>query len=136
MPKGPSTDPREKRLAIPIEDHPLEYADFEGEIPEEQYGAGPVIVWDRGTYRNLTEEDGGEVPVEQGISDGHVVVDLEGRKLAGGYALTRIGRGERGRWLLLKTDDARADARRNPVRTQPESVISGKSIREVSTASG
>jgi DNA ligase D-like protein (predicted 3'-phosphoesterase) len=122
VPKGPSTNPRDKRLAMPTEDHPLDYFDFEGVIPEGQYGAGPVIVWDAGTYRNLTE---------RAVEDGHVAVWLEGRKLRGGYAFTRIGKGARGRWLLVKMDDEAADARRKPVKTQPESVISGRTIQQV-----
>jgi DNA ligase D-like protein (predicted 3'-phosphoesterase) len=126
VPKGPSTNPKDKRLAMPTEDHPLDYADFEGVIPQGQYGAGPVIVWDTGTYRNLTGTE-----VERAVEDGHVTVWLEGRKLRGGYALTRIGKGARGRWLLVKMDDEQADARRKPVKTQPESVRSGRTIRQV-----
>jgi DNA ligase D-like protein (predicted 3'-phosphoesterase) len=131
VPKGPSTDPREKRLAMPTEDHPLEYANFEGVIPEGQYGAGPVIVWDAGTYRNLTERNGREVAVEDAVKAGHVKVFLEGHKLRGGYAFTRTGGGKRPRWLLVKLRDEHADARRNPVRTQPESVISGKTVKDL-----
>jgi DNA ligase D-like protein (predicted 3'-phosphoesterase) len=126
VPKGPSTDPREKRLAMPTEDHPLAYADFEGVIPEGEYGAGPVIVWDRGSYRDL-----GEQPIEQALARGHAAVWLEGEKVRGGYALTRIGRGKRERWLLVKMDDEGADRRRNPVSSQPESVLSGKTIEEI-----
>jgi DNA ligase D-like protein (predicted 3'-phosphoesterase) len=125
VPKGPSTNPADKRLAMPTEDHPLDYADYEGVIPEGRYGAGPVIVWDAGTYRNLGE------PVERAVEEGHVTVWLEGRKLRGGYALTRIGKDGRGRWLMVKMDDEAADARRKPVKTQPESVISGRTIRQV-----
>src|SRR5919109_3820024 len=102
VPKGISLDPAVKRLAIPTEDHPLDYIDFEGVIPEDNYGAGPVIVWDTGTYRNLTERDGKEVPVGQAIDEGHVSFWLEGSKLHGGYALTRTGKGGRPRWLLVK----------------------------------
>ena len=133
VPKGPSTDPRDKRLAMPTEDHPLDYGSFEGTIPEGQYGAGTVIVWDTGSYRNLTKRDGKEVPIEQAIEDGHAVVWLEGRKLRGGWALRRISRGgdERERWLLVKKKDEFADARRNPVSTQSESVLSGKTIEEL-----
>lgn len=131
VPKGPSTDPREKRLAMAVEDHPLDYADFEGVIPEGQYGAGAVIVWDSGPYRNLTERDGREVPIDRALADGHAVVELEGEKLRGGYALQRLGGGGRERWLLVKTRDDGADARRRPVSTQPESVLTGRTVEQV-----
>jgi DNA ligase D-like protein (predicted 3'-phosphoesterase) len=134
VPKGPSTDPRVKRLAVRTEDHPLEYADFEGVIPEGEYGAGTVIIWDRGTYRNLTRRDGREVPVSQGLADGHIAVWLEGRKLSGGYALTRIDRNRREMWLLVKMADETADPARDPVVTRPDSVVSGRTVEEVATA--
>jgi hypothetical protein len=85
-----------------------------------------VIVWDAGSYRNLGEE-----PVERMLKEGHATVRLEGSKLTGGYALTRIGKEESERWLLVKMDDEGADRRRNPVSSQPESVLSGKTIEEV-----
>jgi DNA ligase D-like protein (predicted 3'-phosphoesterase) len=130
VPKGPSTDPREKRLAAETEDHPLEYLDFEGTIPKGEYGAGAMIVWDRGTYRHATDDE--DATMEQALADGHVRVWLEGQKLRGGYALTRF-RGE-DQWLLVKTKDEGADARRNPLRTQPESVKSGRTVRELAEA--
>ncbi|MEJ2538972.1 MAG: DNA polymerase ligase N-terminal domain-containing protein [Gemmatimonadota bacterium] len=132
VPKGPSTDPSEKRLAIPTEDHPLEYADFEGVIPEGEYGGGTVLVWDTGPYRNLKEDDDGEpVPVADQLADGHATVWLSGRKIRGGYALIRTGSGEDERWLLVKMDDEEADARRNPTSTEPESVKTGRTLDEV-----
>ena len=93
VPQGPSTDPREKRLAVAVEDHALDYADFEGTIGDSSYGAGAVIVWYTGPYRNRTEREGKEVPMQRAckLADGHVVVELEGRKLRGRYALTRTG---------------------------------------------
>jgi DNA ligase D-like protein (predicted 3'-phosphoesterase) len=135
VPKGPSTDPRDKRLAMPTEDHPLSYGDFEGVIPEGEYGAGPVIVWDTGTYRNLTEEGETEIPVEEAVDRGHVKVWLEGTKLRGGWALRRtaIGRSARAKWLLVKLRDEEADARRRPVSSQPESVITGRTIEDVAS---
>jgi DNA ligase D-like protein (predicted 3'-phosphoesterase) len=132
VPKGPSTDPSEKRLAVPTEDHPLEYAGFEGVIPEGEYGAGEVIVWDAGPYTNLkTDDDGEPVPLEEQLEAGHVTVWLHGEKLTGGYALTRLERGDDERWLLVKMDDEEADARRNPTSTEPESVLTGRTVEEV-----
>lgn len=138
VPKGPSTDPRDKRLAVQTEDHPLDYADFEGTIPESEYGGGSVIVWDIGPYANLTTDDeGAEVPVAEAIAAGHLSVWLEGTKLRGGYAFThaRLG-GEERNWLLTKIDDEAADARRNPVSSQPESVLSGRRVGEVDADGG
>lgn len=133
VPKGPSTDPSEKRLAVPTEDHPLGYADFEGVIPEGQYGAGTVLVWDYGPYHNLRaekEDDGATMP--EALEEGKVEVWLKGEKLRGGYALIRMRDGER--WLLIKMDDDEADARRNPVSTEPDSVLSGHSLDDIRDA--
>jgi len=130
VPKGPSTDPRVKRLAMAVEDHALDYADFEGLLGGD-YGAGAVIVWDTGPYRNRTERDGEEVPIGRALADGHAVVELEGRKLRGRYALTRTDTEPRERWLLVKVRDDEADARRNPVSTEPESVLTGRTIEQV-----
>ncbi len=132
VPKGPSTDPRDKRFAIRTEDHPLEYADFEGRIARGEYGAGTVIVWDTGSYRNLTRRDGRDVTMADGLAHGHVKVWLDGTKLTGGYALTRTrprGKGED--WLLVKVDDEGADRRRKPAKTQLESALSGRTNAEL-----
>jgi DNA ligase D-like protein (predicted 3'-phosphoesterase) len=102
VPKEPSMDPKIKRLAIPTEDHPLEYARFQGAIPEGEYGAGTVEIWDTGTYRNLKIRDGQEIPPEQAVNEGHITFWLEGKNLQGGFALTRTGIGKEERWLLVK----------------------------------
>ena len=109
IPKGPSTDPKEKRLAVPTEDHPLEYAGFEGVIPAGEYGGGTVMVWDTGPFQNLTEKKGVAIPLAEAVAHGHVKVRLEGRKLQGGYALTRFKTGKDEAWLLVKADDEAAD---------------------------
>jgi DNA ligase D-like protein (predicted 3'-phosphoesterase) len=138
VPKGPSTDPSVKRMAIPTEDHPLAYADFEGVIPEGEYGGGTVMVWDRGSYRNLKEDkDGGNSKsVAEQVKGGHATIWLEGEKLTGGYALIRTEEGEDERWLLIKMADDEADARRNPTSTEPDSVKTGRSMDEIRTGEG
>lgn len=122
VPKGPSTDPRDKRLAMAVDDHEISWGDFEGVIGE-GYGAGRVIVWDRGTYESLHEE-----PMGKSLAAGHASFRLEGHKLRGGWTLRHTdGR----RWMLIKRRDEEADARRRPTSTQPESVVSGRRIDEV-----
>jgi len=139
VPKGPATDPSDKRLAIPTEDHPLEYADFEGVIPEDEYGGGTVLLWDRGPYRNLRAEkddDGATMP--ESYDDGKIEVWVEGSKVIGGYALVRTGSkdDDDARWLLIKMDDDETDARRNPTATEPESVASGRDLDDIAEQEG
>jgi DNA ligase D-like protein (predicted 3'-phosphoesterase) len=129
VPKGPSLDPRDKRLAVSVEDHALDYAYFEGVIPEGQYGAGAVIVWDLGTYRNTTERSGKPVAMETALEQGRATVRIDGQKLQGGYSLIRTAGGKR--WLLVKMTDEFADPHRDPVLTEPQSVLSGKTIEEM-----
>ncbi|MFC7343967.1 DNA polymerase ligase N-terminal domain-containing protein [Saccharopolyspora griseoalba] len=127
IPKGPSVAPEVKRLAVPTEDHPVEYADFEGVIPEGEYGAGTVLVWDTGRYRHLSTDD---LSAHEALERGRISIWLEGSKLRGGYALVRMGKSS-GDWLLIKMRDEGADRRRKPTKTQPRSALSGSSLREL-----
>jgi bifunctional non-homologous end joining protein LigD len=105
VPKGPSMNPAEKRLAIRVEDHPIEYLDFEGIIPAGMYGAGPVVVWDSGRVYYV----GNEAP-ETAIQRGKLLFVLRGKKLRGGFALVRRARSpEADEWLLIKRRDRDAD---------------------------
>jgi len=131
VPKGPSLDPTVKRLAVATEDHPLEYQTFEGVIPEGEYGAGTVIVWDAGTFQDITEHDGRPVPLEQGLRHGHVAVWLKGKKLKGGFALTRWRRGKQDAWLLVKMQDAESVPGRDLARTEPRSVRTDRTLEDV-----
>jgi bifunctional non-homologous end joining protein LigD len=105
VPKGPSMNPRDRRLAVRVPDHPLSYIGFEGIIPEGQYGAGPVVVWDRGTWVAA-----GEGSPSAGLRGGSLAFVLRGKKLRGGFALARLGGGRTGKeWLLIKKADEHAD---------------------------
>lgn len=128
VPKGPSTDPALKRLAVPTEDHEPGYALFEGVIPEGQYGAGTVLVWDLGTYRL----PGGQGSLDEALGRGLARVWIDGKKIRGGYSLVRAGGRGAPRWLLIKADDAEADPGRDPVRDEPASVVSGLTIEQIS----
>ena len=136
VPRGPSSNPRERRLAIQTEDHPLDYASFEGLIPKDGYGAGEVIVWDNGTYSPDQDDDWSfddraeaEARVLEGIESGKLSVTLRGRKLKGSWALVKTNADERS-WLLIKHRDEAADPERELVE-QDRSVISGLSIADL-----
>jgi bifunctional non-homologous end joining protein LigD len=122
VPKGPSYDPAQKRLAIRTEDHPLAYADFEGRIPEGEYGAGDSLIWEQGTYDS---EPPGEI--ESQVKRGRVLVALRGKKLRGQWHLIRTWpfRGKE-QWLLFKARDAEARPGYDVEAERPESVRSGR----------
>ena len=125
VPKGPTFDPSEKRLAVPVEDHPLEYIDFEGVIPKGNYGAGTVMVWDRGTYESA------EGDPQTGYDGGKLVVRLAGKKLHGEFHLVRTKMGGQTQWLMFKRRDA--DAVEGWTLPQPSlSVKSGRTIAQIS----
>src|SRR5581483_429715 len=126
IPKGPSLDPSVKRLAVEVEDHPLEYGGFEGVIPKGEYGAGTVLIWDRGRW--LPEED-----VSAGLRKGVLKFRLEGEKLAGGWTLVRLKEPQNGKpnWLLIKEMDAAAKPGVDITGERPESVASQQSIDDV-----
>ena len=141
VPKGPSLNPADKRLSVMVEDHPLEYGDFEGIIPEGNYGAGEVIVWDRGVYRATDPPD----DAAGGVRAGKIDIEMFGLKLKGGYALVRTsgrnphareGRNEKPQWLLIKRHDEFASAEIDIVESRPRSVLSGLTIQELGGASG
>ena len=129
VPKGPSMDPMVKRLAVPTEDHPMGYLDFEGVIPKGNYGAGTVIVWDIGLYRNLKGDD---ADLGRNLDEGHATIWLEGAKLRGGFALIRTKRGgKRPQWLFFKMKDEQALPGSEILTERPNSVKTGRSLKEV-----
>jgi DNA ligase D-like protein (predicted 3'-phosphoesterase) len=129
VPKGPSLNPKEKRLAIETEDHPIAYADFEGKIPEDNYGGGTVIIWDKGTYENINIKNEELISLEESFNNGHIIIKLNGKKLNGGFALIKM-KGQEDKWLLIKKADSYAERDRNITKERPESVKSGKKIED------
>jgi bifunctional non-homologous end joining protein LigD len=135
VPKGPSTDPSVKRLAIQVEDHPIEYNAFEGTIPKGEYGGGTVMVWDQGTYAPAAESDDPEETLREGYAKGDFKFVLRGKRLRGSWVLVRTrgqgGKGGRGQWLLIKHRDEEADADRDPVAEHLTSAKSGRTMEEI-----
>jgi DNA ligase D-like protein (predicted 3'-phosphoesterase) len=134
IPKGPSTNPHDKRLAVMVEDHEIEYAKFEGIIGEGEYGAGVVMVWDKGTYANLKQELGYDITVPQMIEKGIVEIRLEGKKLKGGWVLVKTRWGKANNWLLIKMNDEKADPDHDITVDQPNSAKTGRTMKEIKTA--
>jgi len=133
VPKGPSLDPSVKRLAMQVEDHPLEYGNFEGVIPEGGYGAGTVMVWDQGDWRPEVDD------VERAIEKGDLKFTLHGKKLRGSWVLVRTrgygGGGEGKSWLLIKHRDQYASAR-DIVTEKPRSVVSRRLLAQIARDEG
>ncbi len=132
VPKGPSLDAAVKRLAMAVEDHPLEYGGFEGIIPEGQYGGGTVMVWDRGTWEPENSD------VDGGLRDGELKFTLHGSKLKGSWVLVRtrgFGNSGRSSWLLIKHKDRFASTR-DIVAEKPRSVLSKRLMGEIAAEAG
>jgi len=130
VPKGPSLDPSLKRLAVLVEDHPLDYRDFEGVIPEHNYGAGSVIIWDKGYYHHpaTNDKDESEKLLLEGFKKGDIKFILEGEKLHGEFALVKMGRDGKS-WLLLKKKDR--DSAKEDILKENRSVVSHKTLEEM-----
>jgi bifunctional non-homologous end joining protein LigD len=125
VPKGPSLDPSVKRLAMQVEDHPIEYGGFEGVIPEGEYGGGTVMVWDRGTWTPEVDD------VDAALKKGDLKFTLHGEKLRGSWVLVRTPRG----WLLMKHRDKFAAAK-DILTASPRSAVSGKTLADIAREHG
>lgn len=128
VPKGPSMNPADKRLAIMVEDHPYDYKDFEGTIPEGNYGAGKVIVWDNGTYTLADEDELNKVEnrLESDLQKGRLSFVLNGKKLKGEFTLVKMKTKQRNAWLLIKSTDQYAN--NTDILLQDKSVISNRTL--------
>jgi bifunctional non-homologous end joining protein LigD len=132
VPKGPSLDPSVKRLAMEVEDHPMEYNSFEGTIPKGQYGGGTVMLWDRGTYTADEADDDHAAAVREGLKEGKLSITFHGDRLRGSFALVRTRRDESTpQWLLMKHRDDEADPARDIVAEVTTSVDSGRTMEEI-----
>lgn len=131
VPKGPSLNPLDQRLAIFVEDHPLDYGSFEGIIPRGNYGAGTVMLWDEGTFVERSSEgrEDSEKALRKGLEDGHITVVLDGKKLKGEFALVKLKKDDEKAWLLLKKRDEHAAYR--DILEEDLSVKTGRNIQEI-----
>jgi DNA ligase D-like protein (predicted 3'-phosphoesterase) len=129
IPKGPSLDPQIKHLAVPTEDHPMAYGNFEGTIPEGEYGAGTVMVWDTGTYRNIKADKPEPESMSEAFDKGRIEVFLEGKKLKGLFALIKTARG----WLFFKMNDEFVKTG-DILEESPNSVLTGRSLEQIEIA--
>lgn len=134
VPKGPSLDPSVKRLAMPTEDHPIEYNAFEGVIPNGEYGAGTVMIWDRGTWTPEVDD------VDKALKKGELKFSLHGEKLGGSWVLVRTrgfgGRSDRPSWLLIKHKDRWASTGPDVTLAKPRSVVSQRLLAEIARDEG
>ncbi|HEX6106020.1 MAG TPA: DNA polymerase ligase N-terminal domain-containing protein [Gemmatimonadales bacterium] len=133
VPKGPSIDPGVKRLAMQVEDHPIEYNKFEGTIPRGEYGGGTVMLWDRGTYRYGGDDPDPIEGLRRGLAKGDFKFILEGKRLRGSWVLVRTRRGDprKPQWLLIKHRDDEAHKGADIVEEETTSVATGRTMDEI-----
>ncbi len=137
VPKGPSMDPSVKRLAVPTEDHPLDYATFEGVIPQGNYGAGTVMVWDIGSYEHMTQVKGKKIAIADAYHNGIIEVFFKGSKLQGTFTFIRLSRTRDGKpaWLLIKKRDAYASGTPFASASRTRSVLTGRTLGQITKES-
>jgi bifunctional non-homologous end joining protein LigD len=135
VPKGPSLNPDDKRLSMMVEDHPFDYKDFEGIIPKGNYGAGEVIVWDKGTYHSYYTDDRKESEklLREGLEKGDLKFIVHGEKINGAYALVKIKSDEKNAWLLIKKKDEFVTTK--DITKLDKSVVSGLTIEDLQEVS-
>ena len=131
VPKGPSLDPSVRRLAMEVEDHPIAYNTFEGTIPQGEYGGGTVMLWDRGSYE--ADDDGGASSLRSGYEKGELRFVMHGKRLRGGFVLTRLRRPGRPQWLLIKRRDAYADPERDVTAEETTSIATRRTMEQIAS---
>ncbi len=129
IPKGPSLSTKQRRLAVLTSDHALSYFDFEGMIPEGEYGGGTVLLWDIGTFKNIRRDKNNKVvPLQRCFDEGVLEIEIEGEKLKGGYALFHF---RENNWLLVKKKDTFASDKVDITKTKPRSVKSDQTLAQL-----
>jgi DNA ligase D, 3''-phosphoesterase domain len=138
VPKGPSVDPSVKRLAMQVEDHPVEYNSFEGTIPEGEYGGGTVMLWDRGTYTYWDKDPDPVERLREGYASGDFKFELHGKRLRGTWVLVRLRRGDpkKPQWLLIKHRDEYAKPGFDIVDAEDTSVATGRTMEAIAEGKG
>jgi DNA ligase D-like protein (predicted 3'-phosphoesterase) len=134
VPKGIPTTRGVRRLAMPTDDHPMEYGDFEGIIPEGHYGAGTVMIWDTGTFENIKEKDGKLVPLKESYKQGTVEVFIKGKKIWGPYALIKTkGLYSKDSWILLKMNPREEESKKQSIKTikKDVSALTGRTMKQI-----
>ena len=133
VPKGPSLDPRVRRLAMQVEDHPIAYNTFEGTIPKGEYGGGTVMLWDRGSYAPVEGAEDANESVRRQLGKGKLVINVDGERMRGRWTLVRTGSDDPGKpqWLFIKGHDDHASAKKDIVGSEVTSVTTGRTMEEI-----
>ena len=135
IPKGLPEASDERRLAMPTDDHPMEYTDFEGIIPEGHYGGGTVMVWDIGTYENIKKKNGKSISMDEARKQGSIEVFLKGKKIWGPYAIIKTNLGDKPSWIVLKMKKKIVVSQKRPIKKvrKDVSALTGRTLKQIAT---